>query len=42
MAPWPEVEDIDTNKYIEEPCSKQNQVMSEKELKNQKGKQTFT
>ncbi|KAJ6659408.1 hypothetical protein lerEdw1_019140 [Lerista edwardsae] len=38
MAPWPEVEDKDTNKYIEEPCSKQNQVMSEKEVKNPKGR----
>ncbi|XP_066489021.1 sodium-dependent phosphate transport protein 2B [Tiliqua scincoides] len=39
MAPWPEVEDIDTNKYIEEPCCNQNQVMSEKEIQNSKGKQ---
>ncbi|XP_054855987.1 sodium-dependent phosphate transport protein 2B isoform X2 [Eublepharis macularius] len=37
MAPWPELKD--TNKYIEEPCSKQKQVMTEKEEKNPKGEQ---
>uniref|UniRef100_A0A8D0B3P8 Sodium-dependent phosphate transport protein 2B n=1 Tax=Salvator merianae TaxID=96440 RepID=A0A8D0B3P8_SALMN len=36
MAPWPELEDTDTNKYIEQPCSKQNQIMAEKEVKNPK------
>ncbi|XP_062991307.1 sodium-dependent phosphate transport protein 2B [Elgaria multicarinata webbii] len=36
MAPWPELEDTETSKYIEQPCSKQNQVMSEKEMKNPK------
>ncbi|XP_061440272.1 sodium-dependent phosphate transport protein 2B isoform X2 [Rhineura floridana] len=34
MAPRPEVEDTDTSKRIEETCSKENQVMSEKEVKN--------
>ncbi|XP_044274196.1 sodium-dependent phosphate transport protein 2B [Varanus komodoensis] len=37
MAPWPELEDADTNKYIKEPSSNQNQEMSEKEMKNPKG-----
>ncbi|KAM6441503.1 sodium-dependent phosphate transport protein 2B isoform 3-T4 [Liasis olivaceus] len=36
MAPWPELEDTDTNKYIEEPCSKPNEIMSEKETKDTK------
>ncbi|XP_053108226.1 sodium-dependent phosphate transport protein 2B [Hemicordylus capensis] len=30
MAPWPEVENRETINYIEEPCSKQNHIMSDK------------
>ncbi|XP_003226172.2 sodium-dependent phosphate transport protein 2B [Anolis carolinensis] len=39
MAPWPELENTDTNNYIEEPCSKQNQVMSEKDVKDTEGEE---
>nr|XP_056711626.1 sodium-dependent phosphate transport protein 2B [Euleptes europaea] len=35
MAPWPELED--TNKYIEDPCSKQDQIMTQKEDNISKG-----
>ncbi|XP_048365556.1 sodium-dependent phosphate transport protein 2B isoform X2 [Sphaerodactylus townsendi] len=35
MAPWPELED--PNKYIENPCSEQNQAMPKKQENNSKG-----
>ena len=38
MAPWPELEDANSAKCIERPCSKQNHIMSENEVKNPKGK----
>ncbi|XP_020636111.3 sodium-dependent phosphate transport protein 2B [Pogona vitticeps] len=37
MAPWPELEDANSAKCIERPCSKQNHIMSENEVKNPKG-----
>ncbi|XP_034282181.1 sodium-dependent phosphate transport protein 2B isoform X2 [Pantherophis guttatus] len=36
MAPWPELEDTDTNKYIEDPSSKSKKIMSDKEGKDTK------